>query len=353
MKNIIIYTEIDVDKVGGTKSSNDLLKIFKKMNLEIKKFPLINYKNPIIRLTKKLLSILRLIIYLSFKDNNLYIFIYPFLGENQKILKKIIYKLLNKGNNRTCAFVMDLNCARFKGLNNIDKDIESLNLFNYIIAHNDRMKKFLIENGIKQDKIFVFEMFDNIVDDDMKLERKFSRKIVFAGNLGKSNFLNKLCEDKKILYSLNLYGIGLKRKLLPSFMNYKGAFSTERIVYMLDGSFGLIWDGDSVDTCTGFLGEYTKINNPGKFPLYIAAGLPVIVWKGAAVAETVKKYKIGIIIDSLMNIDKALDTITEDEYKEMCNNVLYLRKKVITGYHYEKVIKEVINNNKLNYKENI
>ena len=43
MKNIMIYTEIDVDNVGGTKSSNDLLKVLKKMNLEIKKFPLINY----------------------------------------------------------------------------------------------------------------------------------------------------------------------------------------------------------------------------------------------------------------------------------------------------------------------
>ena len=352
MKNIIIYTEIDVDEVGGTKSSNDLLKIFKKMNLEIKKFPLINYKNPIIRLTKKLLSILRLIIYLSFQDNNLYIFIYPFLGENQKILKKIVYKLLNKGNNRTCAFVMDLNCARFKGINNINKDIESLKLFNYIIAHNDRMKKILIENGIKQDKIFIFDMFDNIVENNVILKRKFSREIVFAGNLGKSNFLNKLCEDEKISYSLNLYGIGLKRKLLPNFINYKGAFSTEKIVHVLDGSFGLIWDGDSIETCDGFLGEYTKINNPGKFPLYIAAGLPVIVWKKAAVAEIVKKYKIGITIDSLMNIDKALDMITEEKYKEMYNNVLCLRKKIITGYHYEKVIKEVINYNMLRSEEN-
>ena len=50
----------------------------------------------------------------------------------------------------------------------------------------------------------------------------------------------------------------------------------------MEGSFGLVWDGISVETCAGVYGEYLKVNNPHKTSLYLASGIPVIIWKEAA-----------------------------------------------------------------------
>ena len=38
-----------------------------------------------------------------------------------------------------------------------------------------------------------------------------------------------------------------------------------KATYKMEGSFGLVWDGTSKDTCIGGFGEYLKFNNPHKF----------------------------------------------------------------------------------------
>ena len=44
---------------------------------------------------------------------------------------------------------------------------------------------------------------------------------------------------------------------------HKGVFKPEELPRVLDGSYGLVWDGDSLDECSGNIGEYLKINkNP-------------------------------------------------------------------------------------------
>lgn len=112
---------------------------------------------------------------------------------------------------------------------------------------------------------------------------------------------------------------------------------------VLDGSFGLIWDGDSINTCSGLYGEYTKINNPSKFSQYIVAGLPIIAWKEAAVAKIIKKYNIGFIVNNLIEIDNILNNLTEKEYNIYLKNVISLREKLIKGYHLKKAINKVLN----------
>lgn len=291
---------------------------------------------------------IRLIIFLFFKRNKFYIFIHPLIGEDKQIIRKLLYKFMLKKSNKTCALIMDLEYTRFKGLSYINYDIQSLKLFDYIIAHNTKMIDLLVENGLDRSKLFNLEMFDNLSNNKIEKQFLYSKTVVFAGNLEKSTFLNDLYKCTNISYKLNLYGVGLTNKKLPSFVKYKGAFTTEEIINVLDGSFGLVWDGTSINTCSGFLGEYTKINNPGKFPLYIAAGLPVIAWKQSALADVVKKYNIGILIDSLNELDFALSTISEENYKTLSNNVLQLRKKVISGYHYKKVLEDVIKRENIN-----
>ncbi|UXZ08780.1 hypothetical protein F1B95_08005 [Clostridium perfringens] len=64
-------------------------------------------------------------------------------------------------------------------------------------------------------------------------------------------------------------------------MIYKKSLSPKEIVEKIEGDFGLIWDGTSINICDGSFGEYTKFNTPHKLSMYIASEIPVIVWKEA------------------------------------------------------------------------
>ena len=111
---------------------------------------------------------------------------------------------------------------------------------------------------------------------------------------------------------------------------YNGSFSPEELVSHLEGSFGLVWDGISAETCAGAFGEYLRINNPHKLSLYLAAGLPVIIWKEAALAPFVAENKVGFAVSSLYEIRDVVDRLPDNEYQTMKENAkqigLHLRK---------------------------
>lgn len=90
---------------------------------------------------------------------------------------------------------------------------------------------------------------------------------------------------------------------------------------------GLVWDGESVDSCTGQYGEYLKINSPFKFSLYLAANRPVVVWSKSALASYVKEYKLGICVDSLKDIEKTIKSLTIDELVNIQSSVYEYSKE--------------------------
>lgn len=106
----------------------------------------------------------------------------------------------------------------------------------------------------------------------------------------------------------------------------------------LNQSFGLIWDGPSIETCEGTYGSYLKFNNPHKTSLYISSGLPVVIWRQAALADFVLQNKIGIVIDNLNQLDSALDSVSQQKYKEIKSNTLVIAERLRTGYYTKKAV---------------
>lgn len=84
----------------------------------------------------------------------------------------------------------------------------------------------------------------------------------------------------------------------------------------IHGGWGLVWDGDSITTCDGVLGDYLRYNLPHKLSLYIAAGLPVIVWSQSAVADWVKENHLGLVVDSLEELPERIAAVTEAEHRD-------------------------------------
>ncbi|MDY6291086.1 MAG: hypothetical protein SPL86_06350 [Succiniclasticum sp.] len=99
-------------------------------------------------------------------------------------------------------------------------------------------------------------MFDYLLKTPVpKCSCKLENQIVFAGNLAKSDFLkDKAMQDLNVEFVL--YGPGFDKNLIKwRNINYSGSFSPDEVPYKLRGSFGLIWDGDSISTSQGRTGE--------------------------------------------------------------------------------------------------
>ena len=213
-----------------------------------------------------------------------------------------------------------------------------------IIAHNDSMKKFLSDMGVEEKRIRVLEIFDYLIlgfsEESLRCsDNKRTDPVIIAGNLRKhkAEYAYHLPQIPRF----NLYGVGYETTP-QSNIDYKGSFNPNELVYAMDGSFGLVWDGKSAQTCMGVYGDYLRINNPHKTSLYLAAEKPVIIWKEAALANFVKQNHCGILISSLDEIAEAIKQLSDTEYRKIQQSTQEIGKKVRNGYYLKKAVKDIL-----------
>ena len=192
-----------------------------------------------------------------------------------------------------------------------------------IIAHNPIMKSVLVDKGIAEDKIVSLGIFDYLIPNfQEKTGFTKNQPIIVAGNLAQ--------EKAGYLYSLpaepayNLYGVGFDESRTLENENYFGSFLPDELPVALEGGFGLVWDGDSAETCSGVFGEYLRYNNSHKASLYLASGFPLVVWKESALAHFVLDKQCGIVVDSLHDLQKVLDELTLQDYNELLDNARHV-----------------------------
>ena len=164
--------------------------------------------------------------------------------------------------------------------------------------------------------------------------------VAFAGNLVKSPFLKKYAGLKSAA-RLNLYGAAWDGESSGN-IEYKGGYAPEKLVSEINGGFGLVWDGEEYDTCSGSTGKYLSYNNPHKMSLYIISGMPIITWSKAAIADFVQKNDIGITVDSLVDIKEKIDTLSDEKYDVMRKNVFEIAKRLSKGQQLKTIIEKII-----------
>lgn len=205
-----------------------------------------------------------------------------------------------------------------------------------IIAHTERMKTYLIENGVSQDVICILNLFDYLTDNENSFPTTFGNNILFAGNLQKSQFLSQLNELSDLQFIL--YGNIGDFQVFEN-MIYKGVFSPEDI-RNIEGDWGLVWDGDSIDTCSGLLGKYLSINSSYKASLYIACKKPIIAWKGSSLGQFIERNHLGICVESLKDISKRIDSLTLTEINRMKMSIKEFSDKLRNGNQ----LRDIMNN---------
>lgn len=262
-----------------------------------------------------------------------------------------VLKKLKKIKNWKYIFVIhDLETLRRIFLNEIDKyeliDNTMYDIADAIIAHNEKMMDYLVdEAGVKREKLINLSLFDYLLPENIKADNDNITKndgVIIAGNLDKTKctYAYKLAELKSDT-RFELYGVNwsLEGKHGDNW-NYHGAFPPDELISHMRGAFGLVWDGQQLDTCTGATGKYVRYNNPHKVSLYIAAAIPVIIWKEAALADFITKNNIGIAISNLKDIDSEIAGISDEHYAQMLSNIKKLSDKVRNGGFTTEALKE-------------
>jgi glycosyltransferase involved in cell wall biosynthesis len=270
---------------------------------------------------------------------------YPYYF-NPIVFEYILRKAVKKGI-KLVALVHDVDALRFsRDREAINKEINYLNCFTAVVSHNPHMTQWLKENGLKS-PVIDLEVFDYKVKAVERAIEKSSnprKAIVFAGNLSvnKSKFLYSFADEILKECSMNLYGIDFDAENFKcKNSSYKGAFQPDELPGIIEGDFGLIWDGSELNTCSGDYGQYLRYNNPHKLSLYIAAGLPVVTWKKAAISSFISNNRIGVLVDSLTEMSDAISELDNNKYLEMKNNVRDLQRKVTSGHYVQSAVSRI------------
>ncbi len=276
------------------------------------------------------------------------IYQHPMYGN--RMAQKMIPRIQNKKQVKFIALIHDLESLRggISGVTRVSEktrnlsDTALLSQFDSIICHNEHMKQYLVSRGFDSSKLECLEIFDYLCDVKEHIrERGDNPSIAIAGNLaiGKCPYMyNISTKDYNKGLMINLYGINFDQDSSGGNIIYHGSFSPEELPVRLQGDFGLVWDGNSVETCSGNTGEYLKYNNPHKTSLYLASGLPVIVWNQAAIADFILQNHVGIAVDSLQDIEEKIKEISAEEYDEMCRNARNVGGKIRDGYYVKRAI---------------
>ena len=260
-------------------------------------------------------------------------------------LSHLLFNQVVKTNPKTIILIHDLEKLRY----NIDYCHDLLANADVIIAHTENMRQWIETNipATGKRKIIVLGIFDYMLDKPLSPKASDSPQgtynIVFAGNLAKAQFLEKIDFAGNSI-KIKAYGKHITEKMEqnPS-LDYCGSCSPEELLDKIAGyDFGLVWDGDSIDCCDGKYGNYLRYNSPYKMSSYLCAGLPVILWSQMGMSKFAKENNIGICVDSLAEIPQRLAALTPEEYAAMRKSAAEIGQRLRSSYYSRLALDEAL-----------
>lgn len=339
------------ENTAGSKAPNDVINIaehigFKNITIKIKSSKVLKSKNLVSKINRQKQYMCQWNnAYKKIPANSILLLQFP-IYKREIGMYYSLRRLVKKKKVKIILVIHDLNFLRDTDRSSkvYKKDMQNFKKFssvsNKIIVHNQAMLDYLYQLGISRSKMINLKIFDYLRKDKNKKLPEFDKSAIIAGNLNlkKSEYLKYI---SNIDFDFYLYGPNFTLKRSYN-IHYGGVLKPSEIPNVLTHGFGLIWDGNSIDTCDGSYGKYLKYINPHKLSLYLASNLPVIVWNKAAEAEFIKKNNIGIGINSLKELPTVLSKIDSTHYEVMANNARKIAHDLIRGRYMERALEEAI-----------
>lgn len=198
-----------------------------------------------------------------------------------------------------------------------------------LLVHGQNMKMYLRGEGVSHPMIHrgPFDYLSSLTE--VKLTNNLQRKICFVGNPKKSDFLQNWNYKTSIM--------GFFPKEVQNFvthnveiMGHKNFF--ERIPR---DRFGIFWESGLNYQ------EYSKYTMPHKCSLYLALGMPIIAWKESNIATLIEKEGLGIIVESLDEIDQKLKSLSEQELIDMKKRVNKFSYRIRSGFYTKNALAQL------------
>lgn len=247
---------------------------------------------------------------------------------------------------KVVTLIHDLGSMRRKKLT-IQQEIDRLMHTDYVIASNEVMRQWLANNGYRNPlgALGLFDYRSTTVASERNDEHHGERSIVYAGALAmrKNAFILQL-PDVIDGYKMHIYG---NRSGLPSLHDsdhlvFHDFMPADKFIEGVEGDFGFVWDGDDIDSCTGSFGEYLRYNSPHKVSFYLRAGMPIIIWKEAALSNLVENEGIGKCVGSIRELNTLLASITDKEMAEMRGNVRRVSDRLAQGGFFREALEKAL-----------
>lgn len=200
-----------------------------------------------------------------------------------------------------------------------------------LVVPSYAMKKFLKENGIREDmKFAIQEIWDYTTDIQFSGDPEFQKEIHFAGNPSKFLFPQQWNYD----VPLKVY---TSEECVREHVQVMGYLDASRLLLELaKGGFGLVWYGED------YWHQYMKYNNTFKLSTYLAAGIPVIVPRGISNQYLIEKNHLGLVADSLDDAVEQVINMDEADYQEYVRHIREFSFLIRGGYFTRKFLIEAV-----------
>lgn len=324
---------------AGNKAKTDNERTMEEMGYLNIGFPMKSGRGSVYIFVYDLVSVIRAA--MSLRQNDMLVLQYPV----KKYFNLLCYMAHLRGA-RVVALIHDLGSFRRKRLT-VGQEIRRLSHADFIIASNEKMREWLVAHDLTR-PVGSLGFFDYLSSaDPLPYHRKAGKpwRVVYAGGLAmrKNAFFMQMPQIVEG-FELHIYGNDDKMPSLRSEKSFVfcGFQPADTFISSVGGDFGLVWDGDSLDACTGSFGDYLKVNSPHKVSFYLRAGLPVIIWKEAALASLIEQEGVGITISSLRELSQCLARISPEAYVAMRERVRNVSEKLARGEFFKKAMDGVI-----------
>lgn len=247
---------------------------------------------------------------------------------------------------KVVTLVHDLGSFRRKKLT-VEQEMSRLSQGDYVIATNAVMREWLQQQGLTlpMGSLDVWDFLGG-AQPRARLPYANRKRVLYAGALGhrKNSFVVEWAAMQRN-YDLHIYGDYARyaTSLAGEYLYCHDFMPHEAFISQVQAHYAVVWDGGSVDCCEGDFGAYLQYNTPHKISMYLRTGIPLVVWSGAAMAQFVAENGVGIVVDSLRELDALLSEIDENLWLTMCDNVAEVSSRLQEGYYLRRAVDEAMN----------
>ena len=227
-------------------------------------------------------------------------------------------------------FVHDLQKPMFNSSQEIlNTEIGLLNKADILILPSDKMRKYMVDNGLRQDIPVLYQKIWEVPGFPQFSEHKNTRRMLFTGNWNRFPFLH----DYHCRTVIEHFGYEMPTRANDLSYNWRGGYEPVKLMSELSkGGYGLVWCDDE------YFDRYYSMNQPHKLGFNLAAGIPVIVRAGGVHDAFIRDNQLGYVVASLDEADELVQNTTDEEYSQMIDNIKKYQFMLLNGVYTKKLL---------------